>query len=66
MKEIIDPTILAEEEAAGGGEGVYHHHHQFLVVLELILKCHKSNAEEMPIMLDVAKQLKRIQRYYRP
>ena len=63
MNEIVDPTILAEAEAAEGGEGV---HHQFLAVFELILKCLKDNAEERPIMLDVAKQLKRIQRYYRP
>ena len=65
--EIVDPTILAKAEAVGvgGGEGV-HHHHQFHAVFELILRCHRRNAEERPIMLDVAKQLKQIQRYYRP
>ena len=65
--EIVAPTILVKVEAAGGGEGVHHHryhHHQFQAVLELILRCLRDNAEERPIMLDVAKQLKRIQRYY--
>ena len=66
INEIVDPTILAEAKAAGGGEGVHHHHHQFQAISELILRCHKRNAEERPFMLDVAKQLKRIQRYYRP
>ena len=67
MNDIVDPTILAEAEAAGGGEGVHHHHHhQFQAVIELILRCLSDNADERPIMLDVAKQLKRIQRYYRP
>ena len=61
--EIVDPTILAEAEATGGGEGV---HYQFQAVSELILRCHRSDAEERPFMLDVAKQLKQIQRYYRP
>ena len=65
MNEIVDPTILAEAEAeaTGGGEGV---HHQFQAVSELILRCHRLNAEERSFMLDVAKQLKQIQRYYRP
>ena len=63
--EIINPTILDEAEAVGGGEGV-HHHHQFHAIFELILKCHRRNAEERSIMLDVATQLKQIQRYYRP
>ncbi|KAL6311263.1 hypothetical protein AAG906_016229 [Vitis piasezkii] len=51
---IVDPTILAE----GGGVP---HHHQFQAVFRLILKCRRMNAEERPIMLDVAKQLRRIQ-----
>ena len=62
MNEIVDPTILAEAEVAGGGVH-QHHHHQFQAVSELILRCHRRNAEERPFMLDVAKQLKRIQRY---
>ena len=67
MNEIVDPTILAEAEAVGGGEGVHQHQHrQFQAVLELILRCLSYNADERPIMLDVAKQLKRIQKYYRP
>ncbi|KAJ9676273.1 hypothetical protein PVL29_025005 [Vitis rotundifolia] len=53
---IVDPTILAE----GGGVP---HHHQFQAVFRLILKCRRMNADERPIMLDVAKQLRRIQRH---
>ncbi|KAL6316783.1 hypothetical protein AAG906_021083 [Vitis piasezkii] len=52
---IVDPTILAEGRSP--------HHHQFQAVFRLILKCRRMNAEERPIMLDVAKQLRRIQRY---
>ena len=65
--QIVDPTILVEAEAVGG-EGVHHHHHhhQFQAVFELILRCLRDNVEERPIMLDVARQLKRIQRCYRP
>ena len=62
MNEIVDPTILAEVEAGG----VVHYHHQFQAICQLGLECLSDNAEERPIMLDVAKQLKRIQRYYRP
>ena len=62
INKIVDPTILVEAKA----RGLHHHHNQFQAVLELILKCFSDNAEERPIMLDVAKQLKRIQRYYRP
>ena len=50
MNEIVDPRILVEAEAAS----------------ELILRCLRDNVEERSIMLDVAKQFKRIQRYYRP
>ncbi|KAJ9676280.1 hypothetical protein PVL29_025010 [Vitis rotundifolia] len=53
---IVDPKILAE------GGGVYHHH-QFQAVFQLGLKCCRMNQEERPIILDVAKQLRRIQRY---
>ena len=53
---IVDPKILAE------GGGVYHHH-RFQAVFQLGLKCRRMNREERPIMLDVAKQLRRIQRY---
>ena len=50
MNEIVDSRILVEAEAAS----------------ELILRCLRDNAKERPFMLDVAKQLKRIQRYYTP
>ena len=56
INEIVDPTILAE----GGGA---HHNHQFQAVYQLGLEYRRDNAKERPIMLDVAKQLKRIQRY---
>ena len=62
MNEIVDPTILAEAEA----RGLHHHHNQFQAIYQLGLQCLSDNAKERPSMLDVAKQLKRIQRYYRP
>ena len=46
---IVDTTILAQAEAEA--------------VLHIILKCLRDNAEERPIMLDVAKQLTRIRKY---
>ena len=52
---IVDPTILAE--------GGVHHHHQFKVVFQFSLNCCRTNPNKRPIMLEVAKQLRRIQRF---
>ena len=56
INKIFDHKILAEE-------GGVHHYHQFKAVCQLALECRRKNAEERPIMLDVARRLTRIQRY---
>jgi hypothetical protein len=56
MNEIVDPAILAEE----GGAGV---EQQLQAVRELVLRCMDENPEMRPTMIDVTKELRRIERF---
>jgi serine/threonine protein kinase len=55
MNEIVDPAILAEE----GGAGL---EQQFQAVRQLDLTCIKDDPEIRPTMVDVTKELRRIER----
>ncbi|XP_059439985.1 serine/threonine-protein kinase ZRK1-like [Corylus avellana] len=55
INEIVDPAILAGE----GGAGV---EWQLLAVLELVLICRNEDSELRPNMVDVTKELRRIEK----
>jgi serine/threonine protein kinase len=55
MNEIVDPAILAEE----GGAGL---EQQLQAVRQLVLTCIEVDPEIRPTMVDVTKELRRIER----
>ena len=58
ISEIVDPAILAED-----GEGVASLEHQLQAVVGLALTCTEEDPQTRPTMVDVTKQLKRIERF---
>ena len=58
INEIVDPAILAED-----GEGCASFEHQLQVVVDLALACTEEDPQRRPTMVDVTKQLRRIERF---
>ncbi|KAK4575762.1 hypothetical protein RGQ29_026640 [Quercus rubra] len=58
INEIVDPAILAED-----GEGGASLQHQLQAVLDLALTCTEEDPQTRPTMVDVTKQLRRIERF---
>ena len=58
INEIVDPAILAED-----GDGGASLQHQLQVVLDLALTCTEEDPQRRPTMVDVTKQLRRIERF---
>ncbi|XP_050246516.1 serine/threonine-protein kinase ZRK1-like isoform X3 [Quercus robur] len=58
MNEIVDPAILAED-----GEGGASLQHQLQAVVDLGLTCTEEDPQTRPTMVDVTKQLRRIERF---
>ncbi|XP_075668529.1 serine/threonine-protein kinase ZRK1-like [Castanea sativa] len=58
INEIVDPAILAED-----GEGGASLEHQLQAVLDLALTCTEEDPQRRPTMVDVTKQLRRIERF---
>ncbi|KAL0000562.1 hypothetical protein SO802_014343 [Lithocarpus litseifolius] len=58
INEIVDLAILAED-----GEGGASLEHQLQAVLDLGLACTKEDPQRRPTMVDVTKQLRRIERF---
>ena len=58
ISEIVDPAILAED-----GEGVASLEHQLQAVVGLALTCTEEDPQTRPTMVDVTKQLRRIERF---
>lgn len=58
LNEIVDPKILEAE----GGEISEEKELQLKAFLNLALTCTKVEREERPLMIDVAKELAKIQR----
>ena len=54
----MDPAILAED-----GEGGASLQHQLQAVLDLALACTEEDPQRRPTMVDVTKQLRRIERF---
>ncbi|KAL4618646.1 hypothetical protein ACB092_06G025600 [Castanea dentata] len=58
INEIVDPAILAED-----GEGGASLEHQLQAALDLALTCTEEDPQRRPTMVDVTKQLRRIERF---
>ena len=58
INEIVDPAILAED-----GEGGASLEHQLQAVVYLALTCTEEDPQTRPTMVDVTKQLRRIERF---
>ncbi|KAF3949399.1 hypothetical protein CMV_024722 [Castanea mollissima] len=58
INEIVDPAILAED-----GEGGVSLEHQLQAVVDLALTCTVEDPQRRPTMVDVTKQLRRIERF---
>ncbi|XP_030932841.1 non-functional pseudokinase ZED1-like [Quercus lobata] len=58
ISEIVDPAILAED-----GEGGASLEHQLQAVVDLGLACTEEDPQRRPTMVDVTKQLRRIERF---
>ena len=58
ISEIVDPAILAED-----GEGVASLEHQLQAVVDLASTCIEEDPQRRPTMVDVTKQLRRIERF---
>ncbi|XP_065629478.1 serine/threonine-protein kinase ZRK1 [Quercus suber] len=58
INEIVDPAILAED-----GEGGATLEHQLQAVVDLGLTCTEEDPQTRPTMVDVTKQLRRIERF---
>ncbi|KAF3948538.1 hypothetical protein CMV_025478 [Castanea mollissima] len=58
INEIVDPTILAED-----GEASVSLLRQLQAVLDLALTCTEEDPQKRPTMVDVTKQLRRIERF---
>ena len=58
INEIVDPAILAEN-----GDGGASLEHQLQAVVDLALTCTKEDPQRRPTMVDVTKQLRRIERF---
>ena len=58
INEIVDPTILAED-----GEGGASLEHQLQAVVDLASTCTEEDPQRRPTMVDVTKQLRRIERF---
>ncbi|KAK4575764.1 hypothetical protein RGQ29_026642 [Quercus rubra] len=58
INEIVDPAILAED-----GDGGASLQHQLQAVLDLALTCTEEDPQTRPTMVDVTKQLRRIERF---
>ena len=58
INEIVDPAILAED-----GEGGATLVHQLQAVVDLALTCTEEDPQTRPTMVDVTKQLRRIERF---
>nr|XP_023924821.1 non-functional pseudokinase ZED1-like [Quercus suber] len=58
IKEIVDPAILAED-----GEGGVSLLRQLQAVVDLALTCTEEDPQRRPTMVDVTKQLRRIERF---
>ncbi|XP_030932843.1 non-functional pseudokinase ZED1-like [Quercus lobata] len=58
INEIVDPAILAED-----GEGGASLEHQLQAVVDLALTCTEEDPQRRPAMVDVTKQLRRIERF---
>ncbi|KAK4575759.1 hypothetical protein RGQ29_026637 [Quercus rubra] len=58
INEIVDPAILAEDGEEGASL-----QHQLQAVLDLALTCTEEDPQTRPTMVDVTKQLRRIERF---
>ncbi|XP_050246509.1 serine/threonine-protein kinase ZRK1-like isoform X33 [Quercus robur] len=58
INEIVDPAILAED-----GDGCASLEHQLQAVVDLALTCTEEDPQTRPTMVDVTKQLRRIERF---
>nr|XP_023924822.1 wall-associated receptor kinase-like 8 [Quercus suber] len=58
INEIVDPAILAED-----GDGGASLQHQLQAVVDLALTCTEEDPQTRPTMVDVIKQLRRIERF---
>ncbi|XP_023895169.2 probable serine/threonine-protein kinase PBL18, partial [Quercus suber] len=58
INEIVDPAILAED-----GDGGATLQHQLQAVVDLALTCTEEDPQTRPTMVDVTKQLRRIERF---
>ncbi|XP_050246493.1 serine/threonine-protein kinase ZRK1-like isoform X18 [Quercus robur] len=58
INEIMDPAILAED-----GDGGASLQHQLQAVVDLALTCTEEDPQRRPTMVDVTKQLRRIERF---
>ncbi|XP_030972581.1 non-functional pseudokinase ZED1-like [Quercus lobata] len=58
INEIVDPAILAED-----GDGGASLEHQLQAVVDLALTCAEEDPQRRPTMVDVTKQLRRIERF---
>ncbi|XP_030930291.1 probable serine/threonine-protein kinase PBL18 [Quercus lobata] len=58
INEIMDPAILAED-----GDGGASLQHQLQAVVDLGLTCTEEDPQRRPTMVDVTKQLRRIERF---
>ncbi|KAK4575753.1 hypothetical protein RGQ29_026631 [Quercus rubra] len=58
INEIVDPAILAED-----GDGGASLQHQLQAVVDLALTCTEEDPQRRPTMVDVTKQLRRIERF---
>ena len=58
INEIVDPAILAED-----GDGCASLEHQLQAVVDLALTCTEEDPQRRPTMVDVTKQLRRIERF---
>ncbi|XP_023924829.1 serine/threonine-protein kinase ZRK1 isoform X1 [Quercus suber] len=58
INEIVDPAILAED-----GDGGASLQHQLQAVVDLGLTCIEEDPQRRPTMVDVTKQLRRIERF---
>ena len=58
INEIADPTILAED-----GEGGANLEQQLQAFLDLASTCTEEDPQRRPTMVDVTKQLRRIERF---
>ncbi|XP_030931723.1 non-functional pseudokinase ZED1-like isoform X3 [Quercus lobata] len=58
INEIVDPAILAKD-----GDGGASLQHQLQAVVDLALTCTEEDPQRRPTMVDVTKQLRRIERF---